>query len=83
MDYTSILISLFGTGNMLLLSLVLMFAIFGAINGIRGEVLKFFVIIAIIGLSVALGVTVYVVTVAVMIFSFYYGKKIYKGVKRE
>jgi len=81
MDYTAILISLVGSGNILLLSLVLLFAIFGAISGIRGEMMKFFILIAIVGLSFL--ATPFVATVAVIVFCFYYGKKIYKGVYRQ
>lgn len=82
-DYTSILVALFGSGNMFLLSFILMCAVFGAINGIRGEILKFFCFIAIIGLSLALGVTTFVTIIAILAFSFYYGKKIYKGIQRQ
>lgn len=80
-DYLSILITLFGTGNIFMLSLILFFAIYGAINGVRGEIMKFFVFIVLIGLSFL--TTVFVTTLTIVAFCFYYGKKIYKGVKRE
>jgi hypothetical protein len=80
-DYMQILISLFGSGNILLLSLVLFFAVYGALNGIRGEMLKFFMFIMLIGLSFL--TTTFVTTLIIVVFCFYYGKKIYKGVKRE
>jgi hypothetical protein len=80
-DYMAILIALFGSGNMLLLSLVLFFAVYGALNGIRGEILKFFMFIMLIGLSFL--TTTFVTTLIIVVFCFYYGKKIYKGVKRE
>jgi hypothetical protein len=80
-DYMEILIALFGSGNMLLLSLVLFFAVYGALNGIRGEILKFFMFIMLIGLSFL--TTTFVTTLIIVVFCFYYGKKIYKGVKRE
>lgn len=80
-DYVSILIALFGTGNVFLLSFVLFCTIFAAITGIRGEIFKFYLFIAIIGLSFL--ATKFVTIVALLIFSFYYGKKIYKGIKRE
>jgi len=80
-DYIAILVTLFGSGNMLLLSLVLFFAVYGALNGIRGEILKFFMFMMLIGLSFL--TTPFVITLIIVIFCFYYGKKIYKGVKRE
>ncbi len=80
-DYMAILTTLFGGGNIFMLSLILFFAIYGAINGVRGEIMKFFVFIALIGLSFL--TTVFVTTLTVVAFCFYYGKKIYKGVKRE
>jgi len=80
-DYLSILITLFGTGNIFLLSLVLIVAVFGAINGVRGEIMKFFLFIMIVGLSFL--TTTFIKIVTLIIFCFYYGKKIYKGVKRE
>lgn len=80
-DYLSVLVSLFGSGNVLLLSLVLVIAVFGAINGIRGEILKFFLFIMIVGLSFL--TTTFITIVTLIIFCFYYGKKIYKGIKRE
>lgn len=80
-DYTGILVALFGSGNVFLLSFILGCAVVAAINGIRGEVLKFFLFIAIIGLTFL--TTKFVTIVAILAFSFYYGKKIYKGIKRE
>jgi hypothetical protein len=80
-DYISILIPIFGSGNVMLLSFVLMCAIFGALNGIRGEILKFFLFMAILGLSFL--TTKFVIIVSVLAFCFYYGNKIYKGIKRE
>jgi hypothetical protein len=79
-DYMSILTALFGTGNVFLLSFILGCAVFGAIKGIRGEVLKMFIFLAIIGLSFL--TTKFVTIVTILIFSFYYGKKIYKGIQR-
>lgn len=80
-DYLSILITLFGTGNIFLLSLILIVAVFGAINGVRGEIMKFFIFMLLIGLSFL--ATAFVTTLTIVAFCFYYGKKIYKGVKRE
>jgi len=80
-EYTSILVALFGSGNIFLLSFIVGCAVFGAINGIRGEILKFFCFIAIIGLTFL--TTKFVTLVTILAFSFYYGKKIYKGIKRQ
>lgn len=79
-DYLSILTSLFGSGNVFILSMVLIVTIFGAIQGVRGEILKFFLFLFIIGLSFS--TTTFVTICAILIFCFYYGKKIYKGVQR-
>lgn len=80
-DYTAVLVSLFGSGNILLLSLILACAVFGAIKGVRGEMLKFFLFVVIIGLSFL--TTKFVTIISVIAFCFYYGKKIYKGIKRD
>jgi len=80
-EYTSILVALFGSGNIFLLSFIVGCAVFGAIHGIRGEILKFFCFIAIIGLTFL--TTKFVTLVTILAFSFYYGKKIYKGIKRQ
>lgn len=80
-DYTSILVALFGSGNLFLFSFVLICAVFAALYGIRGEVLKFFLFILILGLSFTTTKSVTIITL--LIFCFYYGKKIYKGIKRE
>ena len=80
-DYMSLISSLFGSGNILLLSFIVGCAIFGAIKGIRGEMLKLFCFIAIIGLTFL--TTKFVTIVALLAFSFYYGKKIFKGVQRQ
>ena len=80
-DYLVPVITLFGSGNVFLLSFVLFVAIFGAINGIRGEIMKFYIFILIIGLSFL--TTTFVTIVTVLIFCFYYGKKIYKGIQRQ
>ncbi len=80
-DYISILIPLFGSGNIMLLSFILGVVLVGAINGIRGEIMKFFIFISVIGLTFL--TTKFVTILTVLAFSFYYGKKIYKGIKRE
>jgi len=80
-DYMGVLISLFGSGNILLLSFIVGCAIFGAVKGIRGEILKFFCFISIIGLTFL--TTKFVTIITILIFSFYYGKKIYKGIQRQ
>ena len=80
-DYTSILIALFGSGNILLLTFVLGCVIAGAVYGVRGEIMKFFIMIAVLGLSFL--TTKFVTIVVILIFSLYYGKMIYKGIKRE
>jgi len=80
-DYTGILVALFGSGNMFLLSFILVCAIFGAMVGIRGEILKFFIFMLIFALSFMTTLVVTVITL--LIYSFYYGKKIYKGIQRQ
>jgi hypothetical protein len=80
-DYMAILVSLFGTGNVFLLSFVLFVAIYGAINGVRGEIMKFFIFMLLIGLSFL--TTTFVTTLTVVTFCFYYGKKIYKGIQKS
>jgi hypothetical protein len=80
-DYTAVLISLFGSGNILLLAFIVGCAVFGAIKGTRGEMLKFFLFISIIGLTFLAGT--FITTITTLAFCFYYGKKIYKGIKRE
>lgn len=80
-DYMGILVSLFGSGNIFLLSFILLCAIFGAMKGIRGEILKLYIFIAVIGLTFL--TTKFVTIIAILIFSFYYGKNIYKGIQRS
>ena len=80
-DYMGILVSIFGSGNVVLLSFVLICAVFGAMKGVRGEILKFFLFIAIIGLTFL--ATKFVTIIAILVFCFYYGKKIYKGIQRQ
>lgn len=80
-DYTAVLVSLFGSGNILLLAFIVGCAVFGAVRGIRGEMLKFFLFISIIGLTFL--TTKFVTIITILAFCFYYGKKIYKGIKRE
>jgi len=81
MDYIGTLVSLFGGGGVFLLSFILMASIFGAIKGIKGEVMKFYIFITIFGLSFL--TTVFVRIMAIIIFCFYYGKKIYWGIKSK
>jgi hypothetical protein len=50
-------------------------------KGIRGEVLKLFIFIVIIGLTFL--TTKFVTIATILAFSFYYGKKIYKGIQRQ
>jgi len=80
-DYLAIITPLFGSGNVFLLTFILGCAMFAAINGVRGEIMKFFIFIAILGLTFL--TTKFVTIVTILIFCFYYGKKIYKGIKRE
>lgn len=79
-DYTSVLVGLLGSGNMVVLSLVLLSAIFAIIKGVRGELYKFYAFILILGLSFL--TSKYVTVITIIIFGAYYGKKIYKGVER-
>ena len=80
-DYLALLIPLFGSGNIFLLTFILGCVLFGALNGVRGEIMKFVILVAVIGLSFL--TTKFVTIVTVLIFCFYYGKKIYKGVQRQ
>ena len=80
-DYVGILTAIFGSGNILLLTFILGCAVFGAMKGIRGEVLKLFIFIVIIGLTFL--TTKFVTIATILAFSFYYGKKIYKGIQRQ
>lgn len=80
-DYLGTVVSIFGSGNTFLLSMILMVAVYGAINGVRGEILKFFIFMLIFGLSFL--TTPFVTISALIAFSFYYGRKIYKGIQRQ
>ena len=80
MDYIGTLVSLFGGAGIFLLSLILLATIYGAIKGMRGEILKFFMFLAVFGLSFL--TTVFVRVIIILIFCFYYGFKIYGGIKK-
>jgi hypothetical protein len=80
-DYISIITALFGSGSIFLVILIVLVVIFGALNGVRGEIIKFYLFIFILGLSYL--TTIFVKTIVIIAFCFYYGHKIYKGVQRQ
>ena len=80
-DYIAIITALFGSGSIFLIILILMVVIFGALNGVRGEIIKFFLFLFILGLSFL--TTTFIKVIVIIAFCFYYGKKIYKGVQRQ